>query len=126
MKNISDFKKIKHRIQKIGIAIPGTLRVVYQRCGKSNCACATSAKDRHGPYYLWDRKIKGRLASKSIQKENVPLYREWIGNRMLLEALVQQLLDSGARYATGLPAYEKKREHKFTTKKNGRRKTSKN
>ena len=104
MENYSDLEKIKLQIQTLGLAIPGTLREVYQRCGKNNCACATSDKDRHGPYYLWDRKISGKLASKSIQKEKLRHYREWIKNRELLESLIHQLLDLGGKIATEWPA----------------------
>ena len=54
----------------------------------------------HGPYYLWGRRKNGHLSSKSISKENLKLYRQWINNRKKLKKLVDEMLNAGLEYAT--------------------------
>jgi len=98
---LTKYKKLKQRLQKLGIVIPGTLRVVYQRCGKNNCACA-SGKDEnlHGPYIYWDRKVDGRLSSMSVQKDDKKLFQEWINNRKQLEVIVKEMHNLGLKIGT--------------------------
>jgi hypothetical protein len=94
-----DYEELKKRILDIGIAIPGTLREIYHRCGRSYCQCMVSEKHRHGPYFLWDRRINGKLSAKSINEDDVVIYKEWINNRKKLEELVAQMLSIGQNYA---------------------------
>lgn len=100
-KNQADYDRIKKKIAALGLAIPGTIRETYLLCGKPGCACAHSDDARHGPYYLWNRKVNGKLTSKSIPKDQLRLFEEWIGNRRKLEGLVDQLLEIGAVIAIG-------------------------
>ena len=97
------YEKLKMRVLKIGIAIPGTIRETYLICGKENCKCAQSEHDRHGPYYFWNRKVAGKLTSKSLNPDQLRHYEAWISNRKQLETLVQALLDFGLNYATLFP-----------------------
>lgn len=96
---LSDYERLKQRIMRLGIAIPGTIRETYLLCGKQGCACAENDSARHGPYYLWNRKVNGKLTSKSIPKDKLPLYEQWLDNRRLLETLVQEVLEMGSKLA---------------------------
>jgi len=97
------YKKIKMRISNLGMAIPGTIRTIYQRCGKSNCSCSSGQiSDRHGPYIFWDRKRKGSLSSVSLSADHKKLIQEGIANRKKLEKLVREMLKIGEEYATSL------------------------
>jgi hypothetical protein len=82
----------KDKISNLDLTIPGTIRMIYSKCGKHNCACQSDPKARHGPYYLWDRKVKGKLSSKMIPKTMVSQIKFWIQNRQKLESLVAELL----------------------------------
>ncbi len=88
-------KKIESLKIKIGdfdLAVPGTLRTIYSKCGKDYCACQTNKKARHGPYILWDRKVDGKLSSKMVSKEMAAQIKKWIENRNKLEKQVQEIL----------------------------------
>ena len=100
---LSDYERLKERITRLGLIIPGTIRETYLLCGKQGCACASSDAARHGPYYLWNRKVNGKLTSKSISKGELPLYEQWLDNRRLLEALVQEMLEIGSKLALVTP-----------------------
>lgn len=90
---------LKKQFDDLRIAIPGSIQTVYLKCGKSNCRCHQDKDQRHGPYYLWYRRIKGKTATQSIAEEDVQSYRMWIGNRDKLEALCQKVVNLGADYA---------------------------
>jgi hypothetical protein len=101
--NTESLEKKLHELKKqfdaVGIMIPGSIQMVYLKCGKKNCCCHQDKNNRHGPYYLWYRRINGKTATQSITEEDVQTYRMWIGNRELLESLFQKMVNLGADYA---------------------------
>jgi hypothetical protein len=96
-------QRIKGKLLSIGLAIPGTIRETYLQCGKKECACAAKGGSTHGPYYFWNRKVNGKLTSKSISETKLQLYQSWISNRQQLEELLQQLLGIGQEIAAAMP-----------------------
>jgi hypothetical protein len=106
--NIKNFEKqlneFKKQIADLGISIPGSIQTMYLRCGKKNCHCHQEDGQRHGPYYLWYRRINGKTTTQSIAEEDVHVYRTWIGNRDKMEALVQKIVSLGADYAVAFKA----------------------
>jgi hypothetical protein len=104
---LNEYERLKKTILDIGLVIPGTLRESFHQCGKSYCACMKSKKNRHGPYYLWDRRVQGKLTAKSIAVEDIETYKEWINNRKKLEQTIALLIDFGCHYATSLQDLKK-------------------
>lgn len=98
-KNDPRYQRIKAQLLSIGLAIPGSIRETYLQCGKEWCACAAKGGPLHGPYYFWNRKVNGKLTSKSIPKANLGQFKTWIGNRAKIEALLTQLLEIGQEIA---------------------------
>jgi hypothetical protein len=90
---------VKMKIINLGVAIPGTIRMIYSKCGKANCACQTDKKARHGPYFLWDRKVNGKLSSKMVSREMAKKIKIWIENRKRLEFLIHEILTLGQEFA---------------------------
>lgn len=105
--NDARFQRIKGKLLSIGLAIPGTIRETYLQCGKKECACAVKGGSPHGPYYFWNRKVNGKLTSKSISETKLRLYQRWISNRQQLEGLLQQLLEIGQEIAAAVPTETK-------------------
>ncbi|HAJ78607.1 MAG TPA: hypothetical protein DCO75_02450, partial [Fibrobacteres bacterium] len=68
--NIESLKKqlleLKKQVDGLGISIPGSIQITYLRCGKKNCRCHQTEDQRHGPYYLWYRRIDGKTTTQSI------------------------------------------------------------
>jgi hypothetical protein len=83
---------LKEELADFDLAIPGTLRSIYSKCGKPNCICQTDQNGRHGPYWLWDRKVNGKLSSKMVTAQMVPQIKKWIENRLRMEALFAKIL----------------------------------
>jgi hypothetical protein len=101
--DLADYEQLKARLERVGLVIPGTIRETFLYCGKSTCACAAKGGAAHGPYYLWNRKMSGKLTSKSIPKTKLSLYEGWIANRRELESIVEKMLVFGAQFATNIP-----------------------
>jgi hypothetical protein len=98
--DLARYKIINLSIQKLGISVPGTLRLVYQTCGKENCKCYSGKqKDKHGPYKYWDRKVHGRTKSLSINDQQYKFIQKGLKNRKKLEKIIQKMLDQGASIA---------------------------
>jgi hypothetical protein len=100
---LSDYERLKERVARLGLVIPGTIRETYLLCGKAGCVCAENDSARHGPYYLWNRKVNGKLTSKSISKDKLALYEGWLENRRLLEEIVQEMLEMGSKLVLVTP-----------------------
>ncbi len=108
------YHKLKQEITRLDMAILGTLRRVYLRCGKASCRCASRRKlEKHGPYFFWDRKANGQLASLTLGKEDLPQFQRWIKNRQKLERIVGKMLQRGSQIASQL---RKSKRHRLNQK----------
>lgn len=92
----TDGKRAQAKIDKIRTAVAaldyvctGTLLQRRKSCGKPTCACATSPKARHGPYYEWTRREGDRLAHTVLQHAAVPTMRKAIANNRRLRKLIR-------------------------------------
>jgi len=45
------------------------------KCGKAQCACASDATKRHGPYFELTYKANGKTVNVKLSPEAAPLYR---------------------------------------------------
>lgn len=91
--NDNNLSKIKSELGNFDLALPGTVRKIFLKCGKPTCACQKDKSARHGPYYLWDRKVGKKLTSKSVDRKNVAQIKRWIDNRTRLEKQVRRIAE---------------------------------
>jgi hypothetical protein len=54
----------------------GSLGERYIKCGKPNCACATSEEARHGPYFSLTRVVDGQTRSRRLTAQQAERVRE--------------------------------------------------
>jgi len=101
------YQELAKQLADIGFMHEGS--VVRQRltCGKSSCACHTDPDLRHGPYFYWTAKVKGRTKSRLLSKEEAELYQEWIRNRRAFREIQRKMLALGKK---AVPAALKVRE----------------
>lgn len=93
-------EEVKRVLGDFDLVLPGTVRKLFMRCGKSGCACHTDKKARHGPYHLWDRKIGKKLSSKMLSKNDLGDVKKGIEARKKLEALVAEAIRLSQEIAT--------------------------
>jgi hypothetical protein len=78
-------------LAEIDFALPGTINVAMNRCGKSGCACKADPPKLHGPYVTWTRKVEGKTVTRRLSAEQLERYRPWFENRRRLRELTSRL-----------------------------------
>ena len=83
--------ELKAQLAEIDRALPGTINVTMNRCGKPNCACHGDPPKLHGPYITWTRKVAGKTVTRRLSAEQLERYRPWFENDRRLRALVKEI-----------------------------------
>jgi hypothetical protein len=83
--------KLQAQLAEIGFALPGTINVAMNRCGKENCACHQDPPKLHGPYITWTRKVAGKTVTRRLSAEQLERYQPWFENDRRLKALVKEI-----------------------------------
>ena len=96
--------KPNHRIQSIrrqiavmGLVAQGTVTKRTKVCGRPNCRCAEDPDARHGPYYEWTRREKGRYVHTVISAEQAAELIAAIDNHKRVLALLARWSTETAR-----------------------------
>lgn len=81
-------EEIRRRIAEIDHVCSGTLLRRTKVCGKAGCACARNPRARHGPYYEWSRREKGRQVLTVLPAAAAPAFGRAVRNyRKVLKLL---------------------------------------
>lgn len=83
--------ELKAELAQIDYALPGTVNIAMNRCGKPNCACHADPPKLHGPYITWTRKVSGKTVTRRLSAEQLERYRTWFDNDRRLKALVKEI-----------------------------------
>ena len=95
----SQLSAIRTQVAALDYVCSGTLLKRTKVCGKPQCACASKPEARHGPYYEWSRREKGRLAHTVLPLEAVSILRRAIENNRRLRKLLRAWERESARVA---------------------------
>ena len=105
------FEALRAELAELGFFCKGTVLARRMRCGKATCACQSDPRQRHGPYFGWSRKVKGKTISLHLQPQEAEVYQEgtaqWRRLRKLLgrmEALSQRAIARKAKLRKQLRA----------------------
>jgi Family of unknown function (DUF6788) len=88
-------------LARIGFVWPGTVQQQMLTCGKPQCACHKDPEARHGPYYYWTSKKKGKTVSKKLSREEAEILESWIKNRRTIDATIKRMMKE-SEHALGL------------------------
>ena len=69
------FQELKADLAQTEYFSKGTLLARMVRCGKPQCACDKDPSKRHGPYYEWTYKARGKTVTVRLSSEAAPLFR---------------------------------------------------
>jgi len=83
--------ELQAQLAQIGFALPGTINIAMNRCGKPTCACHADPPRLHGPYITWTRKVKGKTVTRRLTPEQLERYRPWFENTRRLRHLIAEL-----------------------------------
>jgi hypothetical protein len=69
------FLELRRDLAQIEYFCKGTVLKRMMKCGKAQCACASDATKRHGPYFELTYKAEGKTVNVKLSPEAAPLYR---------------------------------------------------
>jgi hypothetical protein len=86
----------------IGLVLRGTIAPRLTRCGNLTCRCQTDPSKRHGPYYVWTRKVAGKTVTAMLPPEQAARCQDWSRNMRRLDRIVRKLQAIGLRAAVAV------------------------
>ncbi len=90
-------QSIRRQIVAMDLVAQGTLTKRTKVCGRANCRCAQDPEARHGPYYEWTRREKGRYVHTVISAEQAEELVVAIDNHKRVLALLARWSTETAR-----------------------------
>jgi len=69
------FRQARQELHQLGYFLKGTVLKRMMKCGQSNCACHRDPSQRHGPYFEWTYKVKGKTVNVKLSPQAAPLYQ---------------------------------------------------
>jgi hypothetical protein len=85
------FLELRRGLQQIDCFCKGTVLKRMMKCGKAQCACASDATKRHGPYFELTYKANGKTVNVKLSPEAAPLYRAAAQQYRTLKTLLNRL-----------------------------------
>ncbi len=85
------FQELKRELQRLQYFCKGTVLQRTMKCGKAQCACRRDPAKRHGPYFEWTYKAKGKTVNVKLTPETAPLYTAASQQYRRLKALLNRL-----------------------------------
>lgn len=83
---------MQHSMDFDGPVLPGSISVVWSRCGKPRCVCRGRPPRLHGPYYRWTGYLNGKRTTRSVSKQVALECRRRIRRYRVLERRMRRLL----------------------------------
>jgi hypothetical protein len=91
----------------IGLMLKGSVTQRFLPCGSAGCRCHSDPTKRHGPYWQWSSKVKGKTVTRMLTEEQVGRYEEWIGNWKRFQETVEAMHDIASQAEAVLAAQER-------------------
>ena len=85
------FRQARQQLQQLGYFLKGTVLKRMMKCGQPNCACQRDATQRHGPYFEWTYKVKGKTVNVKLSPQAAPLYQSATKQHRKLKAALTRL-----------------------------------
>jgi hypothetical protein len=85
------FLELKREFQALECFCKGTVLKRMMKCGKAHGACRHDPAKRHGPYFEWTYKAKGKTVNVKLTPESAPIYRSASQQYRNLKSLLNRL-----------------------------------
>jgi hypothetical protein len=72
---VQQFAGLQLQIQQLQYFCKGTVLKRMMKCGQQRCACHKDPAKRHGPYFEWTYKAKGKTVNIRLQPEEATVYK---------------------------------------------------
>jgi Family of unknown function (DUF6788) len=68
------FQELKQELNQLEYFCKGTVLKRMMKCGRAYCACRHDPSKRHGPYFEWTYKTKGKTVNVKLTRETAPIF----------------------------------------------------
>ena len=85
------FRQAQQELHQLDYFLKGTVSKRMMKCGQPQCACHRDSSQRHGPYFEWTYKVKGKTANVKLSPQAAPLYLDATKQNRKLKAVLAKL-----------------------------------
>jgi hypothetical protein len=85
------FRQARQELHQLEYFLKGTVLKRMMKCGHSNCACHRDPSQRHGPYFEWTYKVKGKTVNVKLSPQAAPLYQAATKQHRKLKAALARM-----------------------------------
>jgi len=90
-KYVQEFEDCRKELGSIGFILTGSITKHYTKCQSPSCRCMKDPEYRHGPYYNWTRKVKGKTVTIRLSPEEADILKEWIENKKEFYEIIKRM-----------------------------------
>ncbi len=90
-KYVQEFETCRRELREIGFILTGSITKHYTKCRSPSCRCMKDPEYRHGPYYDWTRKVKGKTVTVRLSQEEADILKEWIENKKEFYEIIKRM-----------------------------------
>jgi hypothetical protein len=85
------FAQLRQQLQALDYFCKGTVLARKMKCGQPSCACHRDPSQRHGPYWEWTYKVRGKTVNLRLSAEAGPMYQAASRQYRKLKSLLNRL-----------------------------------
>ena len=85
------FRTAQRELQRLDYFLKGTVLRRMMKCGQARCPCHREPSKRHGPYFEWTYKAKGKTVNVKLRPQAAPLYQAATQQYRGLKAILAKL-----------------------------------
>src|ERR1017187_7604856 len=85
------FRQARQELHQLGYFLKGTVLKRMMKCGHPQCACHRDPSHRHGPYFEWTYKVKGKTINVKLSAQAAPLYQAATKQNLKLKAVLAKM-----------------------------------
>jgi hypothetical protein len=85
------FAGLKQELEPVSYFCKGTVLKRMMKCGQQRCACHQDPDKRHGPYFEWTYKEKGKTVNQRLRPEEVPIYEAATQQYRKLQSVLKRM-----------------------------------
>lgn len=95
MKTLSTINKrinrLKDELNSIEYILRGSIKKVFNKCGKKECICHRDPDKFHGPYYHFTKKVKGKTTGRHYSKEETEFLTPYLEKYNKVQEIIKEI-----------------------------------
>jgi len=86
-----NFRQACQELHHLEYFLKGTVLKRMMKCGQPQCPCHRDPSQRHGPYFEWTYKAKGKTVNVKLSAQAAPLYLAATKQHRKLKAVLARM-----------------------------------